>query len=94
MVVSHRAVSQDDSQRLSLSERAGQELAQTLGPWIGEQLRRSPLLLHLAAMEKEDLVLHLARKLHLVRHQDHGVAVIRELADDAQHLAHQLGIER
>ena len=69
------------------------ELAQTLGSWIGEQLRRSPLFLHLAAMEEEDLVRHLARKLHLVRHQDHGVAFFRQLTDDAQYLAHQFGIE-
>ena len=52
------------------------------------------LLLDLALVQKHHLVADLARKAHLVRHDDHGAAVFGHGPHNAQHLAHQLGVER
>src|SRR5438552_11103619 len=47
-----------------------------------------------AAIEKHDAVADIARERDLVGDDDHGHAVLGELAHDAQHLADQLGVER
>ena len=45
-------------------------------------------------MQEQDAVGDLAREAHLVRDDDHGRAVARELAHDGQHLVGELGVER
>src|SRR5215469_12111078 len=47
-----------------------------------------------AAIHEDHAVRDLAGELDLVGDHDHGPALLRELADHAQHLADELGIER
>jgi len=49
---------------------------------------------HHAAVEEADLARDLAGEAHLVGGEQHGHALLRQLAHDVQHPRHQLGIER
>ena len=46
-----------------------------------------------AAVHEDDAVRHRAGEGHLVRDDDHGHLLLRELADDLEHLARELGVE-
>ena len=59
-----------------------------------EQLVRRAGLCHHAALQKNDLIGHIVGELQLVRHNDHRHAPLGEAADDAQHLARQLRVQR
>ena len=48
---------------------------------------------HHTAIHKQDAVSHIAGKLHLMRHDDHGGLVLGQIAQDPQHLARQFGVE-
>ena len=60
----------------------------------GEDLRRGAPLEHHALVQEADLVGDLAGEAHLVGGDHHRHAVALQVADHAQHLAHQLGVER
>ncbi len=53
-----------------------------------------PLLLHAAAVEEADLARDLAGEAHLVGGEQHGHALLHQIAHDVQDLRDQLGIER
>ena len=53
-----------------------------------------PLFHNDAAVHKDDAVGDIAGKAHLVRHDDHGHTVVRQVAHDAQNVAHELRVER
>ena len=61
--------------------------------WLRTALRRA-LLDDDAAIDEQHAVGDVAGKAHLVGDDDHGHAVIGELAHHAEHVADQLGIER
>ena len=46
------------------------------------------------ASRKQIAVGDVAGEAHLVRGEDHRHALVRQLADDVEHLGHQLGVER
>ena len=71
-----------------------QELAGARDPGCLEDLARRPGLDHPAAVEHDDAVADPAGEVHLVRHHDHGHALVGQRLHDAQHLAHRLRIER
>ena len=61
---------------------------------VAENLLGRPLLEHPAAVEEAHPVGDLAREAHLVRGDEHGHAVVLQLADQAQHLADEFRVER
>ena len=59
-----------------------------------EKLLRRPLFDKLASIEEADPVGHVAGKTHLVRDQQHGIAVLGgQLPDDLKDLAYHLGVQ-
>src|SRR5271163_4346441 len=57
--------------------------------------RRWPVHLdNLAPVHENDAIGNLPRKTHLVRYDDHGHALLRELGHRVEHLLHHLRIER
>ena len=61
---------------------------------VAEHLLGIALLDDDAAVHEDHAVAHGAGKGHLVRDDDHGHFFLREITDDLEHLAGQLGIER
>ena len=47
-----------------------------------------------ALVHEDDLVGHIARECHLVRHDHHGHMLFGKRSDDLQHLLRELGVER
>lgn len=58
-----------------------------------ENLLRRAFFVDDAFVHEEDAGADVLRDLHLVRHDEHGHALFRQLADDAQHFAHHRGVE-
>ena len=73
---------------------AGQKALQAGVLRVVKDLRRCALLLNPAIGQKDDPVRHRPRKVHLMGGQQHGHVPGRQLADDLQHPAHQLRVER
>ena len=61
---------------------------------IFKYLCRRALLNDSAAVHEYDMIGHITGKRHLVGDDDHGGVLVRQRADNAQHLAGQLGVER
>jgi transposase len=62
--------------------------------WVGATKICSGGLNDSAVLEAADLVGHIAGKAHLVRRDQHRHPLLLQLADDLEHLADQLWIER
>src|SRR6476620_10076270 len=75
-------------------QHAREELTRPLLAWRREDLLGRSLLVDDAGFEEADLARHLARETHLVGGEDHGHPGLRELADELEHLADQLRVER
>ena len=69
----------------------------SLALWLFAPLKnavRFTLLHGLPLVDERDPVAHLASEPHLVRHDDHRHAVVREIPHHVEHLADHLGVER
>ena len=73
---------------------APEEGARALLGRRAENLFGRALLVHHAAVEEADLARHLAGEAHLVGGEEHGHALLRQIAHDVQDLRHQFGIQR
>ena len=62
--------------------------------WPGEKVRRRRHFENIAAVDKHHPVGNFARELHLMRHDYHGNAAVRQLLHDQQHFADHFRIER
>ena len=75
--------------------RAGaDEVAQLRRLRVGEELLRGAALPDLALVHEDGRARDIAGEAHLVGHEQHRHAVLRQLLHDQQHLAGQLGVER
>ena len=72
----------------------GQELAGALLSGVIDHLPGVALLHDDAAVHKDHLICHIPCKGHLMGHDDHGGLLLRQGADDPQHLAGQLRVQR
>ena len=61
---------------------------------VAEDRLRRPLLEDPPGVEEADAVRDVAREAHLVRRDQHRHPAARELADDVEHLRHELRVER
>ena len=59
-----------------------------------EELVGRALFFDLTRVEEHDLARHVVGETHLVGRDEHRHAFGRELADEGEHLGHELGIER
>ena len=59
-----------------------------------EHLFGRALLHDEAAVHEDDAVGHVAGEAHLVGDHDHGHAALRQAFHDAQHVAHEFGVQR
>ena len=73
---------------------ARQESLRALLLRVLQHLVRRALLVDRAVGQEDHPARDVVGEAHLVRDQQHGAALLGERADDAQHLADQLGIER
>src|SRR4030095_1053979 len=71
-----------------------QDLARPLFAWLREELFGGPFLEDDAGVEKADLVGHIAGEAHLVRGDDHRHPDFGKAANEGEHLADELRIER
>ena len=72
---------------------AGQELLGAFLLGMLENLLRRTHFADVAIVHEQHLAGYITGKAHLVGDDDHGGVLVRQLADDAQHLAGQLGIQ-
>ncbi|AGZ37553.1 6-pyruvoyl-tetrahydropterin synthase [Pseudomonas sp. VLB120] len=73
---------------------AGHELLATRRGRVLEDLLRRSLLFDQALVQEDDFTGHLAGKVHLVRHQQHGTAFFGQCADNVKHFLDHFRIER
>ena len=76
------------------SEHAAQEGAGALVARIAENFRRRAFLGDATLVEEADPVGQVAGEAHLVRGEHHGHAIVAQLAQHVEHLAHKLGVQR
>jgi len=71
-----------------------EEATGTLMLRMGKYLFRIALLHNAALIDKDDTICHRAREPHFMGYYHHRAPFFGQLAHDAQHLAHQLRIQR